>query len=205
MAGLLMVEGGDIDPRYYKGDSPPTELDELDELKDNYEFRFCRRALKRGVPILGICRGIQLLNVIQGGTLHADVMREKNSTLRHVDMENYDGYRHPVRVLEGTPLHDWYGLDELDVNSYHHQGIKKVAKRLEPMAYSLDGLVEAVFTPSHPFQVGLQFHPERMLPAYTGNRRVYDAFAKAVKAYHRRAHRSGSRASRAKKRKRRSR
>ena len=184
MAGLLMVEGGDIHPRYYQDQSFVTELDELDELKDNYEFWFCREALERGVPILGICRGMQLLNVIHGGTLHANVMQEKNSTLKHVDLENYDGHRHAVRVLEKTPLHEWYGLDELEVNSYHHQGVKKLAEPLRPMAHSPDGLVEAFYTPSHPFQVGLQFHPERMLPTYEGNRRVYDAFGKAIKAYH---------------------
>ena len=96
--GSLMVEGGDIHPRYYEGESPDTELDELDELKDGYEFWFCRRSLERHVPILGICRGIQLLNVIQGGTLHENVMKEKSSTLKHVDIDDYDDYRHAVRV-----------------------------------------------------------------------------------------------------------
>jgi len=180
MAGLLMVEGGDIHPRHYQGDSPVPDLDELDEIKDAYEFWFCQKALDRGLPILGICRGMQLLNVIQGGTLHADVMREKSSTLKHVDKDHYDEYRHPVRVFDKTPLHDWYQLDQLSVNSYHHQGIKELAEPLRPMAESPDGLVEAYYTPSHPFQVGLQFHPERMLDAYEGNPRVFDAFAEAV-------------------------
>ncbi|MGQ0644297.1 MAG: gamma-glutamyl-gamma-aminobutyrate hydrolase family protein [Elusimicrobiota bacterium] len=181
-AGLLMVEGGDIHPSQYGSRTPASELDEIDALKDEFEFWFCRRALRRNLPILGICRGHQILNVVFGGTLHADVQKEKKSRLKHMDLKRYDAHRHPVRLLEGTPLREWYGRDELSVNSYHHQGIKDLAEPLRPMAVSADGLVEAVHHPGLRFCVGLQFHPERMLPAYKGNRRVYREFAKAVKA-----------------------
>lgn len=183
MAGLLMVEGGDVHPSHYKSNTPLGELDEIDPLKDEFEFWFCRQALRRGLPILGICRGIQILNVIMGGTLHGDVMKEKKSDLKHMDLDHYDSYRHPVTLIEGTPLRQWYGRRDLRVNSYHHQGIKRLASSLQPTAVAPDGLIEGVQDPSHPFRMGLQFHPERMLPEYAGNDRVFAAFAQAVRKH----------------------
>jgi gamma-glutamyl-gamma-aminobutyrate hydrolase PuuD len=180
MDGLLLVEGGDIEPRRYRS-SATTVLDEVDPLKDAVEIRLCRVAIRRGLPILGICRGMQLLNVVCGGTLHLDVRKERGTTLEHVDHAHYDEYRHPLSVEPGTPLHRWYRATELSVNSYHHQGVKRLARRFRPMAHSPDGLVEAYHEPDHRFRVGLQFHPERMLPEHPGNRRVFAAFGRAVR------------------------
>jgi gamma-glutamyl-gamma-aminobutyrate hydrolase PuuD len=181
MAGLLMVEGGDIQPHYYGEKAPVHELDELDPVKDEIEFWLCRQALRRKVPILGICRGMQLLNVACGGTLHLDVEKEKGGSLKHMDLDHYDDYRHPVEILEGTPLFAWYRQKVLMVNSYHHQGVKILAKRFQPMAFGPDGLIEAYHDPSRPFLVGLQFHPERMMPESPGNLRVFKAFGQAVR------------------------
>lgn len=183
MAGLLLVEGGDIHPSHYGARAGAAELDELDPVKDRIELWLCREALRRGVPILGICRGMQLLNVVKGGTLHLDVLKALKKGLPHmVDPPRYDSYRHPVRLLSGTPLRRWYGRDDIRVNSYHHQGVKVLARGLRPMAVAPDGLTEAFYDPSHCFRVGLQFHPERMLGEYAGNRRVFAAFAAAIRS-----------------------
>jgi gamma-glutamyl-gamma-aminobutyrate hydrolase PuuD len=183
MAGLLLVEGGDIQPSYYGRRAGKHDLEELDPVKDSVEFWLCRRALAAGVPILGICRGMQLLNVIRGGSLYFDVRKEKRSSLFHVaGPARYDSYRHPVEVIPGTPLVRWYGRGKLTVNSYHHQGVKDLAPGLKPMAVAPDGLVEAFYDPRHRFLVGLQFHPERMYREHSGNRRVFEAFGRAVRS-----------------------
>ncbi len=181
MSGLLLVEGEDIEPKRYAAEDANFQyLEKTHPLKDEIELRLLRYALARHLPILGICRGNQLLNVVCGGTLFGDVRKEKNSELLHIDPEHYDTYRHTVSVVPDTPLARWYGAPTLHVNSYHHQGVRKLAKRFKPMAHAEDGLIEAYYDPRERFLVGLQFHPERMLKEYEGNWRVWQAFGKAV-------------------------
>lgn len=182
MRGLLLVEGEDIDPSRYRAlPANRRYLQKTHPLKDEIEMRLLRRALRNKVPILGICRGAQILNVACGGTLFGDVRREKGSRLKHVDPRHYDSYRHTITVAPETPLSRWYGRARLRVNSYHHQGIRDLAPRFRAMAHAEDGLVEAFYAPAARFQVGLQFHPERMLKEYTGNARLWEAFAAAVR------------------------
>lgn len=182
MRGLLLVEGEDIEPTRYKAERPElAHHDEIHPQKDEIEVRLVRHALKRRVPILAICRGSQLVNVVCGGTLYVDVQEEKKSPLKHIDYDNYDGYRHPVTILPGTPLAKWYRQETVAVNSYHHQGIRNLARRFRPMAHADDGLVEAYYDPRAKFVVGLQFHPERMLDEHPGNLRVWQAFGAAVR------------------------
>jgi putative glutamine amidotransferase len=181
MRGLLLVEGEDISPKNYRARSSNFRyLEETHARKDRIELRLLREALRRRLPILGICRGSQLLNVVCGGSLYGDVQKEKGSSLLHVDPDHYDIYRHSITVEPGTPLHRWYRRRTLRVNSYHHQGVYRLAPRFRPMAYAEDGLIEAFYDPASDFVVGLQFHPERMLPEYTGNWQVWKAFGAAV-------------------------
>lgn len=182
MRGLLLVEGEDIEPcRYGHDETNLRYLEKTHALKDEIEIRLARRALRHDLPILGICRGSQLLNVIYGGSLYGDVQKEKQSELKHINYgEHYDDYRHLVRIVPATPLANWYRRPTLHVNSYHHQGVRRLGARLKPMAHAEDGLVEAFYDPRHRFVVGLQFHPERMLEEYEGNWRVWRSFGAAV-------------------------
>ncbi len=181
MDGLLLVEGEDVEPKRYKARKENYRyLEKTHPLKDEIELRLLRHALRRKLPVLGICRGSQLINVACGGSLFGDVRKEKRSPLRHIHPRRYDVYRHPIEIVPGTPLARWYGRRTLRVNSYHHQGIRRLARRFRPMAYAPDGLVEAYFDPRADFLAGLQFHPERMLPEHRGNLRVWEAFAAAV-------------------------
>jgi gamma-glutamyl-gamma-aminobutyrate hydrolase PuuD len=183
MSGLLLVEGEDIEPKRYEAeDANFRYLEKTHPLKDEIELRLLKYALAQHLPILGICRGNQLLNVACGGTLFGDVREEKGSELLHIDPEHYDTYRHNVSVVPDTPLARWYGESTLHVNSYHHQGVRRLAKRFKPMAHAEDGLIEAYYDPREKFLVGLQFHPERMLEEYEGNWRVWQAFGAAVHA-----------------------
>lgn len=182
MKGLLLVEGEDIEPKRY--DARPENLqyvETTDPLKDKIEVRLIRHALRLKLPILGICRGSQLLNVVCGGTLYGDVQKEKGSGLRHIDAAHYDTYRHSISIVPGSRLEKWYRRSTLQVNSYHHQGVRKLARRFEPMAFAQDGLVEAFCDPTAEFVVGLQFHPERMLEEAAGNWRIWQAFGSAVR------------------------
>lgn len=181
MRGLLLVEGEDIEPKHFNATRQNYRyLEKTHPLKDEIEIALIRHALRKKLPILGICRGSQLLNVVCGGTLYGDVQKEMKSRLKHIDFAHYDSYRHPISIVAGSPLQMWYSRKTLHVNSYHHQGIRDLAPRFQPMAYSRDGLIEGYFDPTADFVVGLQFHPERMLEEPAGNWRIWKAFGSAV-------------------------
>lgn len=191
--GVLLCEGEDIHQILCETQAPtlsPQELEEIrnlhssdtsiDREKDSIEFELVKLCLEKEIPCFGICRGSQMLNVVSGGTLYQDIGAELSKTcpqgqnVVHMDYGNYDQHRHAIELVENTPLHHWFkdSLDqqsmEILVNSYHHQGVKKLASRFVPMAFAPDGLVEGFYDPNayNPregkFLVGLQFHPERM-------------------------------------------
>jgi putative glutamine amidotransferase len=182
MRGLLLVEGEDIEPKRFRAQRGNFKyLEKTDPLKDQIEIRLLRQALRQRLPVLGICRGSQLLNVACGGTLYGDVQKEKKSRLKHIHYERYDTYRHPVRIVEGSPLHQWYGRRRLRVNSYHHQGLRELAPRFRAMAFAPDELVEGFYDPRAGFVVGLQFHPERMAEESAAASQIWQTFAAAVR------------------------
>ncbi|KAL4348099.1 hypothetical protein GQ457_17G014300 [Hibiscus cannabinus] len=222
--GVLLCEGEDIDPSLYETETSglsPEEIEEIrrlhasdtaiDKEKDSIELSLAKLCLERNIPYLGICRGSQVLNVACGGTLYQDIGKElsrklpENQRVVHMDYDNYDGHRHVVKVVENTPLQSWF-KDSVDilVNSYHHQGVKRLAQRFVPMAFAPDGLIEGFYDPDayNPeegkFIMGLQFHPERMRRAdseefdYPGCPSAYQEFVKSVIAYQKKLNSSTS-------------
>lgn len=184
MRGLLLVEGEDIHPKRYAARAANLRyVEKTHRVKDEIEIRLLRLALRQGVPILGICRGSQLLNVVNGGALYGDVQKEKKSTLKHIDYDNYDTHRHSITIEPGTPLERWYKRRKLNVNSYHHQGVRRLATRFKPMAHADDELIEGFYDPKAKFVVGLQFHPERLEQEPEGNWRLWKEFGAAVRSY----------------------
>ncbi|OIW17554.1 hypothetical protein TanjilG_08832 [Lupinus angustifolius] len=218
--GVLLCEGEDIDPSWYEQDTSCLSEEELDEIrrlhvsdtsidkeKDSIELSLAKLCLERNIPYMGICRGSQILNVACGGTLYQDIGKEiskkctEDKRVMHINYDDYDGHRHEVKVVENTPLHHWFkdsleeGEMDICVNSYHHQGVKRLAQRFVPMAFAPDGLIEGFYDPDayNPqegkFIMGLQFHPERMRKPdsedfdYPGCPFAYKEFAKAVIAY----------------------
>ncbi|MEM7031959.1 MAG: aminotransferase class I/II-fold pyridoxal phosphate-dependent enzyme [Chloroflexota bacterium] len=159
--GLLFIEGEDVHPDRY--DAPPEQrewIEEINTTRDKVEIRLLEMALARGLPILAICRGSQLLNVVHGGTLLPDVYKSNPKHIYHIDYDNYNGYRHGLTLEPNTWLSALYEEATIRVNSYHHQAVNQLGDGLEPLAYAEDGVLEAFHDPDKPFVVGLQFHPE---------------------------------------------
>lgn len=155
--GLMLIGGGDVDPVLY-GAVPHAETGRICPDRDTAELALLRGALSLGLPVLGICRGLQLLNVALGGTLHQHVP----------DLVGHGGHagaaggfaRHSVRLRPDGGLAEALGRTALDVPSYHHQAIDRPGAGLRPVAWSDDGLIEAAELAGHPFAVGVQWHPE---------------------------------------------
>jgi len=164
--GLLLQGGSDVCPRSY-GEDPLRPEWEGDEPRDRYEIELIRAFHHAGKPVLGICRGIQILNVAFGGTLYQDIGTQVPGAFEHRDWEIYDTNRHLVELAEGSRLAEVYGLDAgptgrvVTVNSVHHQAVKDVADGFVVEAVSTtDGIVEAVRLPGDRFVAAVQWHPE---------------------------------------------
>ena len=136
---------------------------------------------KQGKPILGICRGLQSLNVALGGSLYQDINTQFPVTAEHRMQEPVNVVGHGVTVLPNTPLAQIAGCESYMVNSYHHQAVKKLGKGLEIMAYSQDGLIEGAYMPDRKFVLGVQWHPERISEVDEQAQRLFAAFVDACR------------------------
>lgn len=178
--GFLFTGGQDVDPGLYgqerreKCGVPCTLRDEL----EREVFLHARRADK---PMFGICRGIQVFNVLCGGTLYQDLPSEYPCKVEHHMEPPYDRVCHMVEIFPGTPLAKWLGCKRMGVNSYHHQAVRKLAPELEPMAVSEDGLTEAVWLPEARFAAAVQWHPELNFQKEFDSRRLFEVFVKACR------------------------
>lgn len=182
-AGLVLAGGDDIDPARY-GEDPIPELGPVNPPRDVAECRALGAAVERGIPILGICRGHQLLNVFFGGTLWQDIPTGMTGALSHTQTTPWGSHHHEVRVEKGSRLERAIGREHLEINSFHHQAIREVAPALEVTARAEDGLIEAVESRDHPWIVGVQWHPERheaRAPDSDPNVRLFGAFADVVR------------------------
>lgn len=177
--GLLLSGGGDIDPVYYQEDALP-ETDEPDTARDFTEFRLTKWALADGLPILGICRGMQVLNVALEGTLYQDIPQQVPQAARH----NYapragNTVAHHLRLAPGSRFASIMGTAQPDANSFHHQAVKEPGKGVEIVGWSDDGLAEALEVPAYPFVVAVQYHPEALDPSDLPSQRLFRAFVEA--------------------------
>jgi putative glutamine amidotransferase len=176
--GVLLTGGDDADPALY-GEKPHPKLGSVDELKGCFEVPLVRGALATGLPIFGICGGIQILNVACGGTLHQDIAACTGSTLQHKADQAQPRPSHGIEITAGTRLHAILGAERLVVNSTHHQALNKLGDGLAVTARAPDGIVEAVERPGDPFVFGVQFHPERLAAHEPVFQRLFDAFVEA--------------------------
>ncbi len=176
--GLLLMGGADVSPTLY-GEARKSETESSDDARDALELALIRKALDRDLPLLAICRGLQILNVAHGGSL----IQHLNSTDRHrVRPENRGLPAHPVDIDAGTRLASIVGEPlTLEVNSRHHQAIARLGDGLRASAHDpKDGTIEAVERSDKRFVVGVQWHPENMSPSDPREAKLFQAFRSAL-------------------------
>ena len=173
--GFVFTGGQDIDPALYHQPRHPGCGDPCPG-RDAMEARLFPLVEARRKPILGICRGLQILNVLRGGTLYQDLPAQHPSEVCHRQAPPYDRPSHTVQILADTPLARLLKTEALPVNSCHHQAIQAPAPGLLPMALSPDGLIEAVCDPAYPFLWAVQWHPEFSYRTDEASRKIFAEF-----------------------------
>src|SRR5437667_2887772 len=179
---LVLSGGGDLDPALF-GEAPHAKVYEVSGARDELELRLTQSALDDGVPLLAICRGIQVLNVALGGTLYRDIPSDPGSTIDHSQKAPRHQPTHRVKVMgEGTRLGAVLGAGELEVNSFHHQAIKRLGAGLREVAWAEDGIIEGVeLGGEHSFVLGVQWHPEDLIERDAAARALFAAVVDAAR------------------------
>lgn len=185
--GYLFTGGHDVDPRLY-GEEKSALCGPLNPDRDELERQIFHLAWEQDKPVLGICRGLQMINVLMGGTLYQDLPAQYTGVgaaetegqgpvrvLHHMEPP-YDRPCHSVNLAPDAPLARLLGRECLDVNSYHHQGIRRLADGLAAMATAKDGLVEAVWAPGRTYVQAVQWHPEFMYRKYPEALKIFASF-----------------------------
>lgn len=182
--GLLLAGGDDIDPAYYDEKTLP-ECGLITPIRDTWEMPLCREALRRHLPLLGICRGLQVLNVALGGSLVQDLPSQcPDSPVHHQQTQPPEVATHPVRVDAQSRLARIIGAESLMTNSHHHQAVKRLASGLTATAWAQDGVIEGAEKMDEPFCVAVQWHPERLWSQPDGlpHRALFAALVDAAKS-----------------------
>src|ERR1044071_2175294 len=175
--GLLLAGGDDCDPAAYGEPRHPT-VEPMDARRQANDLALAKLAREKGLPTLGICLGVQVMNVAAGGTL----IQHIESDIDHAS-EPSDRHRHEVAIDGGTRLAAILGERELNVNSSHHQAIRDIGGGLRVTAHAPDGIVEGLEDPRHPFYLGVQWHPEDMGGERSASA-LFGAFVEAARKYH---------------------
>lgn len=186
--GLLLAGGVDVHPCEF-GQAAHPALGRTDAARDTVELQLARWALEDGMPLFGLCRGLQVLNVARGGTLHQDIAAQVPGAARH-DYFPTAGFArdfrsHPVTLAPWSVLREVYGRDQIEVNSMHHQAIDRLGTGLLASAHSPDGLVEAIETPGDAWVLGVQWHPEMFEETDPETRRLFATFVEAAGRFRR--------------------
>ena len=177
--GLLISGGADIDPARY-GATPHPKLGTLEPDRDAFEIAMLDAARARGLPVLAICRGMQVVNVALGGTLWQDLPSERPGDVRHDGTWARTARVHAVEIVAGSALARSVGAGSVTVNSFHHQGVRRLAAGLAPTAAAPDGLVEGFESDHGPWLVGVQWHPEAFhAEADSPDVRLFQSFVQA--------------------------
>ncbi len=179
--GILLAGGEDCDPELYGQERHPKVVDLMDARRQSNDLTLAKVAREKGIPTLGICLGLQVMNVAGGGTLVQDIDSAVETEIQHASIPE-DRARHDVIIEQGTRLASMVPAAELNVNSSHHQAVSAVADGLRVTAHAPDGVVEGLEDPKHPFYIGVQWHPEDMTGEGSANM-LLGAFVEAARKY----------------------
>ncbi len=178
LSGLVLTGGPDLHPRAYGAEPHPALGPTVEEI-DLFELALVRAADRRGMPVLAICRGMQALNVARGGTLVQDLPTEHGTEVAHRQTEPGWVPTHPVRLAPSSRLAGLLGGPEVEVNSFHHQALRRLGDGLHAVGWAPDGVIEAVEGDDGRFVVGVQWHAESLMDE-PGQRRMLETFVAAA-------------------------
>ena len=177
--GFLLTGGQDVSPKLY-GEEILSECGQINQQRDKMEQILIKQVIELDKPMLGICRGIQILNTVLGGTLYQDLPMQYSSEIDHHMMPPYDRVVHKVILNEEAPLYSILNVKEIGVNSYHHQAIKDLSEKLKIAAVSEDGIIEGVYMPGKKFVLATQWHPELSYLKDENSMKIFNAFVNAI-------------------------
>lgn len=181
--GVLFSGGGDIDPKFY-GEEKLACCGEIPTERDDLEIPLMEEAIRLHKPVMGVCRGFQVLNTVLGGSLYQDLKTQHQSSTavehRYEKHEDHIRAVHTVNVIPNTPLAQFSdGAEKIGVNSIHHQAVKKLAEPLCTMAIADDGVIESAYVPGEKFVMGFQWHPEYLKEHDKVAQNIFAAFVNA--------------------------
>lgn len=181
--GVFIAGGIDLDPSTY-GAERHEQTGRPDHARDRIELQMVRWAIEEGKPVLGVCRGAQVINVVCGGTLVQDIADELPDAEKH-DFFPTEGFArdylaHTIRLVPGSRLHGLFGSSEAPVNSMHHQAVRTLGEGLRATAYAPDGVIEALEAAGDAFIVGVQWHPEMLVDHDAATHRLFRGFIAAA-------------------------
>ncbi|MFZ5649639.1 MAG: gamma-glutamyl-gamma-aminobutyrate hydrolase family protein [Bacillota bacterium] len=183
IGGLVLSGGTDVDPVFF-GEDPIPGGGELCPHRDQFELSATRAALASGMPVLGICRGMQVLNIAAGGDIYQDIASQAGGGgVKHCQQAPRWHPTHDIVIREGTVLASILGAGRVRVNSFHHQAVRNVAPGFTVSAGSADGVAEAIEAPDHLFTVGVQCHPEAMWKEHPVFLALFERLARAAEKY----------------------
>ena len=177
LAGVCVSGGPDIDPSFYDAEPHP-KLGPVEPWLDAFELAVVRRADALGIPVLGICRGCQVLNVARGGTLHQHVPDVSDGSVAHRQTDSGRETTHDVRIEPGSRLAAIVGPEALDVNAFHHQAVNRLGRGLRAVAWADDGIVEAI--EGDGFYLGVQWHVETLVH-FPRHLRLFETLVEAAR------------------------
>lgn len=163
--GLVLTGGEDAAPLLY-GEEPIREVDTICFERDNMELNIIKKAYEMNIPIFGICRGIQMINIAFGGTLFQDINRQIPNSMGHFAGSCIEGGYHTIEIVKESIMYEILKKDRVQVNSQHHQSIKVLGANLKINALALDGVIEGIESTDDRFVLGVQFHPEAMIESH---------------------------------------
>lgn len=177
--GLILSGGQDVNPFSY-GEEIQQKCGAIFPARDEFEFALLREAEKRRIPVLGICRGLQIMNVYRGGKLYQDISYRDMPTLRHFQLQDPPIPTHQIQIVKDSLLNKIIKKNEIVVNSFHHQLVKSVPTSLKISGMTSDGVVEAFEDRKYEFFMGVQFHPEMLIDSVESANKIFSEMIEAA-------------------------